>query len=427
MKTSTNIIGFVTVSLIGVLVGLWGIGVINESRFEKAYVKDIIDISAPTSFMRVTPTDNLETDLQSYQKALQGMKMPPGRVVEKIGINNNADHIYIIKYWMGDKNRGDNQEYSGIFLSKDSLVPGNEMHFIVAETILLSKTTPYRFCLEKHMKGRNISKDWSSIPLCIDANKNAIVDHISTLRQKRQDEIRFAANLEAQKQAYIIAAQQKAQSDAETQREQNRLAAIEKEHKLKMEREELAIKQKEIALAQKQDARIESAIESEQRLKDIAIDTKALIVTTLAEINLSLEGIDEMNVSKDFTDNNTTTAFLISQINNNITVLTEPLLKDVYALAEYAEFVEKAKNFTKFNAISAKKKENWAVYVARINDPKKKQEQEELLAQNRRIATYKKRQAEERATQRRLDYYRSTNMQPRQTFTLGFMRGEIRN
>ena len=119
MKTSTNIIGFVVVSIIGILVGLWGVSVINDNRFEKTYVKDIIEITAPTSFMRVTPTDNLETDLKNYQEALKGMKMPPGRVVEKIGINNNADHIYIIKYWMGDNNKGDSQEYSGIFLSKD--------------------------------------------------------------------------------------------------------------------------------------------------------------------------------------------------------------------------------------------------------------------------------------------------------------------
>lgn len=403
MSKTTYFIGLIIFSIMGIIGGLIGKNYLEETAKHKLLFKDIIEISAPTAFMCVTPTNNLEIDLNNYTKALQSKQMPGGRIVEKIGINNNKDHIYLIKYWIGSKEQDNIQEFKAIYLSKETIVPGNEKHFLVMDTIILSKNKPYTFCFEKKYSGK-IDDSYESVALCVDANNNSIVEHLMFLKQKQKELNDERERIETERQASLIIANNKADLEAKKLQAELLMKQEEQREKLRLAASELKIKEKELTLAEEETRKKQEVIDNENKLIEKTIETKGLILATLQELNMSLEGIDELNVGKDYSDDNGNVMILISLITKNISELPKEKLDNVYSLKEYDEYADKVKQFNKLCVLSDKKQNKWNKYVASINDPKVKQQKEEEQRRSKYEAEQRRRISAARAEERKQKY-----------------------
>jgi len=424
MTKTKYIIGLVSFSIAGIIAGLIIVRYINEYRENKAAIKDIVELVAPSSYMLVTPTGNLDKDIALFEDALRSKRMPkPGRVVEEIGFTKNLDHIYIIKYWVGDKDSGNIQEFKAIALSKDSIVAGNELPFIAYDTILISKETPYKFCNVKSLKGKNISNEWESVALCIDSNRNAIVEYLSGLKQAKERETQRMRASEADVRIREIYA--KAEAEEKIIREQTAQQILINENKRKQQEADAAIKNKETELKIQQDTlRMQEEKEKEfqkeqDRLYALSIDTKALMLATIKEINLALAPYDMYNIPRTFEDDNLNIQFLIDAIQKNITQLPAEYLKDVYAMKEYKEYEDKTKEFNGALVVTRKKLNSWNAYVARINSPEEKSRIENEKENSRRQALARQAESKARAEQSRRDAAYRLSREPRMVIVLG--------
>jgi len=424
MTKTKYLIGLASFSIIGIIVGLLGVKYFNEYRENKATFKDIVELVAPSSYMLVTPTGNLDKDIALFEDALRSKRMPkPGRVVEQIGFTKNLDHIYILKYWVGDKDSGNIQEFKAIALSKDSIVVGNELHFIAYDTILISKDTPYKFCNVKSLKGKNVSNEWESVALCIDSNKNAIVEYLSGLKRAKEQEtqrIRATENDARVREIYA-----KAAAEEKIIREQTAQQILINENKRKQQETDAAIKNKETELKIQQDIvraqeiRAKEFQKEQDRLYALSTDTKALMLATIKEINLALAPYDMYNIPRTFEDDNLNIQFLIDVIQKNTTQLPAEYLKDVYAMKEYKEYEGKTKEFNDALVVTRKKLNSWNIYVAKINSPEEKRRIQNEKENSRRQALARQAESKARAEQSRRDAAYRLSREPRMVVVLG--------
>jgi hypothetical protein len=372
-----------------------------NDKIEKDKSIDIINITAPTAFMMYKPTGNLEIDIESFKQIISKNTLPvPARVVEKIGITNNNDHIYIIKYWIGDFNRGNVNEYKAIALSKTAINIGVEQQFLVYDNILLSKRVPYRYSYEKNMKGINISNNWDSVALCIDSSKNEIIDYLSKLYvlKSKQEE------LENKKQEEI----EKRRIECSRTLEQIRIIQEEKQRMLYRKQQEENQKRIEIEQTNKQ-----LELQKEQENKKLE-QTKKALVGEIERLKNCIGEYNEGNVTKDFCIKNKSIFNDFEKSNNQISKLPIEYLTNIEEYKNYNILYDK---LIKIMEVSQDKLEKWVHYQEYYL---KNKESESELNERRRKLIEMQQEAQRKSEEKRRKYKEQLERERRESIPMGF-------